>query len=180
MSETSGRLVDEIIPNIQTRQWVLSVPAPLRYLIAYDNDALNTVMTAFMGSLCAYLRNKAKKSGGKLMGAKNYYPGAVSYIQRFGSALNLNVHIHSQVSDGVYVRLPDNRLHFLRVPSPTDDEIRKLTLKIARRIHRYLEKRVKEGDSDELLTKHPLLAKCYAASIRYLSALGLNSVPRLT
>ena len=61
------------------------------------------------------------------------------------------------------------------MPSPTDEEIRKLTLKIARRIHRYLEKRIKEGDSDELLTKHPLLAKCYAASIRYLSALGLNS-----
>lgn len=40
MSEISGHLIDEVIPQIPTRQWVLSVPAPLRYLLAYDNEAL--------------------------------------------------------------------------------------------------------------------------------------------
>lgn len=175
MSETSGRLLDKIIPHIPTRQWVLSVPAPLRYLIAYDNHALNKVMMVFMNTLTSYLRSKAKKSGGKALGASDYFAGSVSVIQRFGSALNLNTHIHSQVSDGVYVLLPDERLHFLRVPPPSDEEIRKVTIKIARRIHGYLEKRVEEGEHDELLEKQPLLAKCYAASIRYLSAFGLSS-----
>ncbi len=112
----------------------------------------------------------------KFWNRRPHYPGSSEgVIQRFGSALNLNVHIHSQVSDGVYIRLPGDRLIFLRVPPPTDEEIKKLTVKIARRIHRYLEKRMEEGDHDDLADKHPLLAKCYAASIRYLSAIGLNA-----
>jgi|GEM_PF-2160615 len=31
------------------------------------------------------------------------------------------------------------------------------------------------GDSDPLLAREPLLAKCYAASLHYLSALGQNA-----
>ena len=104
MSETAAQLVDELIPHIPTRQWVLSVPAPLRYLLAYDHDALNAVVKAFNGSLFAYLRNKAKHSGGKLYDETVYLLGGISFIQRFGSSLNLKVHIHAQLSDGVYMR----------------------------------------------------------------------------
>jgi hypothetical protein len=38
-----------------------------------------------------------------------------------------------------------------------------------------LEKRVSDLESDTLFEKEPLLAKCYAASIRYLSAIGNNA-----
>jgi hypothetical protein len=175
MSETSARLSDSVIPTIPTRQWVLSVPAPLRYLIAYDNDALGAVLSAFTGSLFSYLRRKAKLSGGGAFDAQAYYPGSVTFIQRFGSALNLNLHMHSQVSDGVYIKSGNDKLHFIRVASPDLEEIRGITLKIARRVHRYLKVRMHDAESDALLEKEPLLAKCYAASLRYLSALGKNS-----
>lgn len=78
MSETSARLVDSIIPEISTRQWVLSMPAPLRYLIAYDTEALNFVVTAFISSLFSYLRRKTKRSAGGAREAQAYYPGAVT------------------------------------------------------------------------------------------------------
>jgi hypothetical protein len=38
--------------------------------------------------------------------------GAVTLIQRFGSALNLNVHFHMLFLDGVYVEQPDGSLSF--------------------------------------------------------------------
>lgn len=174
MSEISGHLLDEIIPPIPTRQWVLSMPAPLRYLIAYDNSALNKVMTIFMNAMSSYLRTKAKNSGGKALEARDYFAGSVSVVQRFGSALNLNTHIHSQISDGVYVLLPNDSINFLRVPPPSEAEIKKIAIKIARRIHSYLEKRIEHDNHDELLEKQPLLAKCYAASMRYISAFGLS------
>lgn len=139
MSETSVRLADSIIPQIATRQWVLSLPAPLRYLVAYDNEALNFVVTAFMRVLFSYLRKKAKMSGGGALDAEAYYPGAVTFIQRFGSACNLNVHMHSQVSDGVYIKYDDGKIRFIRVNNPSTAEIRQITIKIAKRIHRYLE-----------------------------------------
>ncbi|MCA9508581.1 MAG: transposase [Myxococcales bacterium] len=175
MSESSARLVDSLIPRIPTRQWVLSVPAPLRYLIAYDNDALNAVLSIFMSVLFSYLRKKSKRCGGKALRAQDYYPGAVTFIQRFGSALNLNVHLHSQVSDGVYVRYANNKIHFIRVLPPSSEEIKTITIKIAKKVHRYLERRMQAIESDNLLEREPLLAKCYMASIRYLSALGEQS-----
>lgn len=173
MSEISVRLVDTLIPEIPTRQWVLSLPAPLRYLVAYDNDALKAVLTAFTGCLFSHLRRKAKKSGGTALDADDYFPGAITFIQRFGSALNLNLHMHSQVSDGVYVRYGNNKLRFIRVAPPSLDEIKDITLKIAHRVHRYLKSKME--DSDALLDREPLLAKCYTASLRYLSALGENA-----
>ncbi len=172
MSETAVRLVDSLIPHIPTRQWVLSVPAPLCYLIAYDNNALNAVLSIFLGSLFSYLRKKGKRYGGKALDAQGYHPGAVTFIQRFGSALNLNVHMHCQSADGAYVQYGDNKIHFIRVPSPSAYDIRAITIKIAKRVHRYLESRMLDIESDCLLLKEPLLAKCYMASIRYLRALG--------
>jgi hypothetical protein len=135
--------------------------------MAYDNEALNAVTSAFMGSVFVYLRSRAKKHGGNALDAEAYFPGSVSFIQRFGSALNLNVHIHSQVSDGSFARLPDGRIRFIRAPSPTDEEEKRITIKIAGRVHRYLEKRMGNWELDALAEKEPLLAKCYAASIRY-------------
>ena len=112
MSETATRLSDTVIPKIPTRQWVLSLPAPLRYLVAYDNEALNFVVTTFISVLFSYLRRKTKKSGGKALDADSYYPGAITFIQRFGSACNLNVHLHCQVSDGSYVKYNDGKQRF--------------------------------------------------------------------
>jgi hypothetical protein len=40
--------------------------------------------------------------------------GAVTLIQRFGSALNLNIHLHMLVLDGTYT-FSGNRLTFHRV-----------------------------------------------------------------
>src|SRR5690606_26762430 len=45
--------------------------------------------------------------------------GAVTLIQRFGSALNLNVHFYLLVLDGVYRREGEGRLRFVPVPAPT-------------------------------------------------------------
>ena len=53
------------------------------------------------------------------------------------------------------------------------EEIRSITEKIARRVHRWLEQRLKDsGDDEGFAQKEPLLASCYGASIRYLTALG--------
>jgi hypothetical protein len=38
--------------------------------------------------------------------------GGVAIVQRFGSVLNLKVHVHALVLDGVFVRGADGRLQF--------------------------------------------------------------------
>ena len=50
-----------------------------------------------------------KKTG---FSRKTAQAGAFTLIQRFGSALNLNVHFYMLFLDGVYIEHPDGSLHF--------------------------------------------------------------------
>ncbi len=66
--------------------------------------------------------------------------GAVTLIQRFGSALNLNSHFHMLFLDGVYADLPDGSTRFHWVKAPTSAELAQLAHSIANRVGRYLER----------------------------------------
>ena len=70
------------------------------------------------------------------------HAGAVTLIQRFGSALNLNVHLHILVLDGVYETSEDSAIApvFRRVPAPTGAQLQRLLERMSQRIGRYLER----------------------------------------
>ncbi|MFH1436969.1 MAG: transposase [Pseudomonadota bacterium] len=73
---------------------------------------------------------------GRKLGIRDGRTGAVTFIQRFGSALNLNPHLHSLLPDGLFVPAPEpgRPLVFTPLPPPTDQEIEALTEKIADRL----------------------------------------------
>ena len=82
--------------------------------------------------------------------------GAVTLIQRFGSALNLNVHFQMLFLDGVYVERPDGSLRFRWVRAQTSTELAGLTQTLARRIGRSLERQgLLERDAEN---SHPAAA----------------------
>ena len=60
--------------------------------------------------------------------------------QRFGTALNLNVHFHMLFLDGVYVEQSPGSARFRWVKAPTSEELTRLTHTIAHRVGRYLER----------------------------------------
>lgn len=53
--------------------------------------------------------------------------GAFTLIQRFGSALNLNIHFHMLFLDGADVDRPDGSLRFRWARAPTSMELTPLT-----------------------------------------------------
>lgn len=88
-------------------------------------------------------RFRAKRLFG-LASVDEAFPGAVTVLQRFDSALRLNVHAHTLSLDGVYVRQADmhgETLSFLRLPAPTEDEVREVAERTARRVISILKKR---------------------------------------
>ena len=87
MAESAALLVDEVFPEQPVCQWVLSVPPPLRFLFASGPDLLGRVLGIVYRSIAMHLCAKAGFS------RKTAEAGAVTLIQRFGSALNLNVHL---------------------------------------------------------------------------------------
>jgi len=78
-----------------------------------------------------------KKAG---LTKKTAHTGAVTLIQRFGSALKLNVHFHMLFIDGVYVDGPHSLARFRWVKAPTTEQLTQLAHTIAYRVGRYLER----------------------------------------
>ena len=65
----------------------------------------------------------------------------ITFIQRFGSKLNLNPHLHMLLADGVFEVIDDQTVRFRKTPSPTDEDIVSLVGKIAKRISRALRRK---------------------------------------
>jgi hypothetical protein len=61
--------------------------------------------------------------------------GAVTLIQRFGSAANLNIHLHCLVLDGVY-RTTEGVPVFHAVRAPTAEQLQALLTRIVERLMR--------------------------------------------
>jgi hypothetical protein len=134
MAETAALLVDGVLPQQPVRQWVLSLPFALRYLLATRPEVITQVLGIVYRAISTHLIHKADLTRASAV------TGAVTLIQRFGSALNLNVHFHLLVLDGVYRREGEGRLVFVPVPSPSTEELKGLVQRIAERIGRSLER----------------------------------------
>jgi len=105
-----------------------SVPFPLRFLFASQPKIMGKALGIVYRTIATHLAHKAgyKKSTG--------HTGAVTLIQRFGSALNLNIHFHMLFLDGVYVGEAGSSARFRWVKAPTSAELTQLTHTIAHRL----------------------------------------------
>lgn len=134
MAESAALLVDEVFPEQLVRQWVLSFPFQLRFLFASQPAIMDQVLGIVYRIIATHLIKKAGHTH------KTARTGAVTLIQRFGSALNLNIHFHMLFLDGVYVAGPHGLARFRWVKAPTTEELTQLAHTIARRVGRYLER----------------------------------------
>jgi hypothetical protein len=96
--------VARVIPWVPIRQWVVSVPVPLRYWMAASQELTAQVHTIIRTAIGQYYRNKAVTRGCE---RADIQPGSVTFIQRFGSAINLNLHFHCVFLEGVYLDRTD-------------------------------------------------------------------------
>jgi hypothetical protein len=134
MAETAALLVDDVLPRQPIRQWVLSLPFALRYLLATRPEVVTQVLGIVYRAISGHLIRKAGLT------RANGVTGAVTPIQRFGSALNLNVHFHLLVLHGVYCRAGEGQLCFVPLPAPSSEELQGLVRRIVGRIGRSLER----------------------------------------
>ncbi len=166
MADTAAHLVDRVFPEVPVRQWVLSLPFSLRYRLAYDARLVSEVLRIFVQAVFRSLAGRAREHAGVLRSQC----GAVTFVQRFGGALNLNVHFHMLVLDGVYGEDDGQTLRFHRLAQPSDAEVAQVAARVARRIARLLHRRglgpqANAEEADSLNRDEPLLAALYGASV---------------
>ncbi|PYS30938.1 MAG: IS91 family transposase [Acidobacteria bacterium] len=175
MADTAAHLVDRVFPIVPVRQWVLSMPFALRYKMAYDSRLMGGVLNVFARAVLGHLRRRARK----LIGLRDSQSGAVTFIQRFGDALNCNVHFHTLALDGVYTHTENQTPEFHELPAPEDDEIVEFTTVVGTRIRSLLNcsglgAGQQSEDEDSLSRDDPGMAALYASSIRGKIAVGSN------
>lgn len=150
-ADTAKHLLEEVIPDVPVRQWVLSMPYAYRFLLATRPEFLKSALAIFHRAINRHYLKK-----GKLLNLINPKVGAITVVQRFGGALNLNVHFHTLYMDGVFHEnyLGEEVFHeFI----PTHEEIVKLTGLLKKRLSKMLTKI--EGINTEDFSINQLLAK---------------------
>jgi hypothetical protein len=170
MTERAAHLIDRVLPHVPVRQWVLSLPFELRYRLAWDHELCRAVLAVYTRALLGFYRKRAKGPG-----HPEGRTGTVTVIQRFGGALNLNVHFHTLAVDGVFVREPDGSLGFAAAKAPTDNEVEALLSRVRKRILRLLVRRgllCEEPGENPDEPEAPPLHALYAASVRHRVATG--------
>jgi hypothetical protein len=173
MAESAAHLVDEVFPKAGIRQWVLSFPMPVRFILAKNPKIQTRVLAIIHRAITAYIRKKARTKGLRA----RLQPGAVTLIQRFGSSLNLNVHFHMLWLEGGFYETPQGPKLWW-VDPPTDSEIQDMVTRLATRVVRILKKKgYFQDECDAAIpdvegNENELLPELQAASVRSKIALG--------
>ena len=178
-ADTAAWLVDNLLPEAGYRQWVLTFPWTLRFRLAADRPLMTTFLRIFLQTLFAWQRRRGRSLG--IVGGQT---GAVTFVQRFGGAINLNPHLHSIVPDGLFVADSSRDggaggcLRFVPLPPPTTVDVEDLTATIARRLMDRLAA-VWEAEGSSYLDP-ALAALCEAFFFSRNPPLGKRDTPLLT
>jgi hypothetical protein len=135
MHDVAFHLTENVLPRVPYRQWVITFPRPIRFLLAKDKKLLGEVLGLFMRALFAWQRRAARKDG-----FVRILPGAITFVQHFGSAVNANLHLHTLAMDGVFVdEGPERELVFLEQMAPSQEEVEAICGKLTGRITALIE-----------------------------------------
>ena len=182
MADMAAHLVDEVLPHAPIRQWVLSFPFPIRFLLAFDPQLCAAVRRIFVRAVLGWHERRAERDG-----VASPRGGAIVVAQRFGGSVNLNLHYHALVIDGVFSCASTFTRPVFHAAPPLDDaDVEQLTRTLARRVTRYLRRRGhlpresegEHGGAPEL--DEPLFAELCAASVQGRAAVASHSSPGVT
>ncbi len=173
MAERAAHLIDYVFPDVAVRQWVLSLPPRLRYQLAWDHDLCRAVVAVYMRAVLGCLHGRARREG-----VADGRGGAVAIVQRFGGALNLNVHVHALVLDGVFAKDRAGVIGFHPLARLTGLDVAEVLATVEPRMRRLLARRGlgdrddEGGAPDAWAEEAPVLAGLAAASVQRTVALG--------
>jgi hypothetical protein len=143
MAQTAAHLVDHVIPPVPVRQWVISVPKRLRCFLADRPRAVAALTRIFLDEIERLLCAAAGvTAAADTPSASRPRLGGISFLHRFGSALNHHVHLHACVTDGVFVPAAaeagtDAPPTFLPARPVTAADLAALTERVRRRVIRW-------------------------------------------
>ena len=147
------------------------------YRLAWDGKLICALLAVFLRAVNAWYRRQARAQG--YSGARC---GSVTFVQGFGSSINLKPHFHVLFFDGVYVPAADGGAPvFVAAPPLADEDVQEIVETAAQRIVRLLQRRgLLDGSLvDALRESEPLQAALSAASVQGQLATGEGAGQRV-
>jgi len=183
-AETAANLNDLVLPEIPYRQWVMSFPISLRFLMARRPEVLSQILKIHISEISRFIRRKTRVEVKKFeIPLERFQTSAYTAIQRFGSALSLNIHYHSLFFDGGYL-LPESENgvpEFFAIKAPSNNDMAAILIKIVGKIRIYLAKAgylTAEGDlisnTESDLGSEEVLSQLQMASVQNRVGTGEN------
>ncbi len=141
MADVTTHLVDDVLPVARYRQWTLTFPWQIRVMLVQHPTLVTALQKIMVRRIERFLRRHARDHGRPR--SERAHTGAIVAIQRFGSRLNLHIHLHAVIPDAVWV-LRDGALITVDLPPPTDDDIDTIGRDICRRVTAHIERRTND------------------------------------
>ena len=173
MSEISTHLIDNVLPHAPVRQWVTTFPHALRYWMAASRKLTAVVHRGISSMIQLYYCHKAQERGIKMPEA-----GGVTFVQRFGSALNLNVHFHTVAFDGVFSVAGPVPI-FYQLPGPTEEELSDIVGAVASNVIKALQTAGYLSDDDTESFEPACLDSAFAESDQLAAAASASTAMRI-
>jgi hypothetical protein len=148
MVEVAAHLTDHVLPPLPLRQWVFSLPKRIRPFLPHDPHLAGDVLRVLLRGISTTLRRASPPAPGDAQ------LGAVSFLHRFGSALNPHFHFHVVVLDGVFSEGDDGSVTFQEATHLTTDDVPRLERTLQRRVLRLFQRRglLTEATVENMLT----------------------------
>jgi hypothetical protein len=167
MTEVAAQLVDELLPKVPIRQWVVSMPYYLRYALAWNLEMRKAVFAAMHRAVDAHYRRQ-----GALAGLKDPKTCSIAVIHGFSSALQTVVIIYVLHESGVWENDPANPVF---KPGPQletlvmQEALWDAWLRIERQFTKF---GWHDKEQDTLLERDPALAALLNAVVQGLKITG--------
>ena len=151
MCDIAAHLVDHVLPDQPVRQWVLSLPIWVRFVLLRRRELVGRVLGVLVRVVTGWLVAEARRQGA----TSEIQTGVVAIEQKFGDGARLNFHIHVLALDGAFYRpAGEAGLEFMRVRAPGREELARLALQIKKRVLRTLRMAgidPEQGDGQQVL-----------------------------
>ena len=119
---TTAHAVEDLLPQVPYRQWVLTLPKRLRFFVHRDPRLVGQISKILTAVLTSFYREQAGSS-------PDAAPALLTFVQRFGSSINLHIHWHLVLSDGTFA-LENGRLSFQQASPPSQEQVARLTQRL--------------------------------------------------
>ena len=130
-SHETAAYCGEVLPEVPYRQWTLSMPYRLRWVLVKRPELLRRVERRLLAR-----RMAVAAAGGSAPGSQGRASGgAVGFTQYFGSALQLTPHHHVLFPEGMW----DEAGGFVAVPPPSAEDVEAVLRRVLRQLAKDLE-----------------------------------------